>query len=116
MHASPLLQSDRARLVDMWVESCCLIGRDGRLARQHFDRETRQSLKKMRPAAAQQVEITHATEGMHVEAKRMPRACVLADGGRRMSGRVCDAGVVLVLVVVCACARVYLCLCVRVCF
>ncbi|KAG2485302.1 hypothetical protein HYH03_015976 [Edaphochlamys debaryana] len=46
-------KSDRARLVDMWIESALLVSRDLRLDKRHFDRTTRQNLKKMRPASAQ---------------------------------------------------------------
>ncbi|KAG2451895.1 hypothetical protein HYH02_003670 [Chlamydomonas schloesseri] len=48
-------KSDRARLVDMWIESALLVSRDVRLDKRHFDRTTRQNLKKMRPASAQAV-------------------------------------------------------------
>lgn len=53
--ASACPQSDRARLVDMWIESALLVSRDVRLDKRHFDRTTRQNLKKMRPASAQVV-------------------------------------------------------------
>ena len=38
----------------MWIDSVLLISKPP-LDRRHFDRETRQNLKKMRPFAAQQV-------------------------------------------------------------
>ncbi|GLI69513.1 hypothetical protein VaNZ11_014149, partial [Volvox africanus] len=46
-------KSNRARLVDLWIESALLVSRDVRLDKRHFDRTTRQNLKKMRPASAQ---------------------------------------------------------------
>jgi hypothetical protein len=46
-------QSDRARLVDLWIESCVLVSADSRMDRRCFDRTTRQNLKKMRPGSAQ---------------------------------------------------------------
>ena len=48
------LQSDKAKLVDVWIEVALLISKPP-LDRRHFDRETRQNLKKMRPCAAQLV-------------------------------------------------------------
>jgi hypothetical protein len=49
-----MLQSDKAKLVECWVESTLLISKPP-LDRKHFDRETRQNLKKMRPCAAHSV-------------------------------------------------------------
>lgn len=39
--------------MDLWVESALLVSRDVRLDKRHFNRTTRQNLKKMRPASAQ---------------------------------------------------------------